>query len=481
VRLGGSAVALFFAVPTLLATLIAAAFVGAAMGGDSQAAAYAAPASDGWATLGMASAALVSWIAVGYVASWSTVFGATSGESVDPSQSARIFAEGMAEARAIWPTGAALLVPIVVSLVVPLLARPGAAASGLARAWASLLFAAFIVVVLGVLPPIAVTSAQARIDAIAAIPWPEEIEAVMVERDGELDTVTGELLFYGKGHAWIAGAAEPASATSPAECAAIVRRVGAHNAVALGADAATPAATLACFARAAQEAKAPGGDPFYPGRASKAPIVFLVRVRTGLDAASRVITSGVRPAAVALALSDVPQRAGRVHLAHGGAWRFRVDPAAPEQSGTGAPPTSYADEVLVTFDPDLTARELVPRLAGIRGKVILGAVDPALFDPIPLGKWHARVKVDEATGIDLASAQLAMDARRPALEQCEVDAARVLPPARFAVLPDGTLRADGRPPTADHLATCARVAILGASLPKPKRTARVVVTVEFSH
>jgi hypothetical protein len=480
-RLGGSGVPLFFAGPTLLATVLAGAFVAAAMGGDSEPSAYAAPASDGWTTLVMASVALVAWIGRGFVSSWSTVFSATSGESVDPSQSARILAEGAAETRAIWSAGAALLVPIAAYLVAPLLARPSAAARGFAGAWASLLLGAFMAVVLGVLPPLAVGSAKARIDAAVAIPWPSEIESVMIDRDEELGSVEGELLFYGKGRAWIAGAPEPSAALSPAECAALVRRAGAHagGAIALGADAAAPVKALVCFARAVAETSPVREDPFNPGRGPKTPIVFMVRVRAGPEPTSAVVTSGLRPAAIALGPSDVPNGTARLRLARGGAWRYHTGHTDAEQSGTGRPPVPAGTQVLVTFDPDLTAREVLPILAGLRATVIFGAADPASFDPPPPGKLHARVEVDSADGIDLAATQAALDARRPALEQCEVAAARVLPPARFTVLTDGTLRADGRPPSADLLATCVRVALLGAALPKPKRTARVVVTVQF--
>src|SRR5262249_51867123 len=148
-------------------------------------------------------------------------------------------------------------------------------------------------------------------------------------------------------------------------------------------------------------------DPLSPGR-PKGAILFLVRVRAGLEPTSRVVTSAVRPFAIATALADVPRNATRLHLERGGAWRFRTGLAAPGVTGTGRPTISDG-EVLVTFDPELTAHELLPILAGLggrRSKVFLGAADAATFDPPPPTKWRPRVHVDIADGVDHASAEL---------------------------------------------------------------------------
>jgi hypothetical protein len=487
-RLGGSGVALFFAVPTLVATILAAAFVGTAMGGESQPDAYAGPAGDAWATLAMASCAIVAWLARGYVSMWSIVFGATSGESVDPAQAARIFQEGALEARAVWPSGAALLVPVVASLAIGLFARPSAAGTGLGRAWSSLVFGVLVGAMFGVLPPLAVDAAQARIEAATEVPWPSEIDAVVVDRAANIGLVEGELLFYGRGKVWIGGASEPAAAASPAECAALEARAGGHagRAIALGPDATTPASVLACFARAAEEAaRGAPEDPLYPGRPRKGAMLFLVQTHPD-PARSHVVTSSIRPDAIALGFADVPPRSARLHLTRGGSWRFRSYPAAPEETGKGRPPlvsdvrAAPPPNVFVTFDPDVTAQELLLVLAGLHANLTLGAAEAAAFEPPPTGKWRARVQVDSADGVDRAVADGAFDARRPALEQCEVDTARTLPTMRFDVLANGTLRAIGPPPTADLLATCARVALLGTVLPKPKRAARVAVSVSFA-
>jgi hypothetical protein len=308
------------------------------------------------------------------------------------------------------------------------------------------------------------------------VPWPAELEPIFVNREEQLVTVLGELAFYGNGRAWIQGRAEPTAAASPVECAVLVKRIlrGTSRGIAIGFDGGTAGADVACIARAAEEA--------YRASPQKrnGSVDFLVELHSGLEATSRVVTLAVRPSAIALSASEVPPRASRLHLARAHVWRYRPD-GANEESGTGPVLASISPsgEVLLTFDPDVTASDLIQTIAALNAKVTLGLGDPLSFEAAPPA-WHARVQVDSAQGVSRASAQALLEARRPALEHCQVDAARALPAARFDVMADGSLRAAGPPPSADDLATCVRVALLGTVLPRPKRPAYVVVTVEFA-
>jgi hypothetical protein len=346
--------------------------------------AHAEIGKDAFVALAAAALAVLGGVAQEYVRSWANVLGAVSGESVDPLQTVRIFEEGGREAGAMATGSAMLLLPIAVAGLFAAAPKMGALLRGVVRGWPAAIAFVAIGLMLGVLPRARIASAIMELATTSLVEWPKGLEPVTVRDETNLARAGGLIVFFDAERAWVDGIERKAALTNPAECVAQIRRLSSgpfsSYTTALAPDARTPAPIVYCLASAADGA-----------RRATPTVSFVVQVDSP-------VTHG-KPMTVALGAVEVAsaeEAAGEaaysphLHLTKKG-WRYRSSPQDPEQTGTSGSPdfpsTGFysGPKIVVTYDPDLTARDLLAALA--RGKngqrFVLGPPDAKAFDPPP--------------------------------------------------------------------------------------------------
>lgn len=351
---------------------------------DGDAPTHAEIGKDAFIALAAATLAVLGGVAQEYVRSWANVLGAVSGESVDPIQIVRIFEEGGKEASGMATGSAMLLLPIAVAGLCAATPKMGAFFRGVVRGWTAAIAFVVMVLMIGVLPRVRVGAAITELATTNLVEWPKGVEPVTVHDESYIARAGGTILFFTADRAWVDGVEAKATLTSPTECVAQIRRLSSgpftSYDTALAPDASTPAPVVYCVASAADGA-----------RRATPTASFVVQV-TAPETKGKAITVALKPIEVVSAEDAARQAAytPHVHLSKTG-WRFRATPRDPEQTGaTGfpdPPPTSFYTEqkMLVTYDPDLTARDLLTALAHGRygRRYVLGPPDAKAFDLPP--------------------------------------------------------------------------------------------------
>lgn len=148
------------------------------------------------ALLAMGGVLVASLSARGY--SHAMAFSAIAGASVDPSQKARILAEGLLEANASVLWGALFLVPVLGAALLPLAMRSGHALKGIGFAWGGLLGAVLGSALTVAMPRLQSDRTMNELPGMWKVDMQEGLTLVEAPADATLDSVAGPVVCIGK-------------------------------------------------------------------------------------------------------------------------------------------------------------------------------------------------------------------------------------------------------------------------------------------
>ncbi|MBI5535640.1 MAG: AgmX/PglI C-terminal domain-containing protein [Deltaproteobacteria bacterium] len=318
-------------------------------------------------------------------------FSAVAGESVDPSQKARILAQGFTEANASTLWGALFVVPVFGAALLPLMMRTGHAAKGIGFAWGGMLG-----VVLGSALAVAMPRLQSD-RTMNSLPdmWKVDLQPglqlVEVSTDARLDGVAGAVLCVGKDRVTVnATELGPSSKLdSEAGCTELMREATKHiNTYAdllVAVDSSVPFSRMSCLSAAWQKLSASGPESrARPHWVVKDPVGPTTKLAPPFDK----MISGLGATRERDRFSSTRPTVRHVHVAKA---RLTLARAAGEEparkEGDLAAQRAWlrtmvdgSMELSLTAEPDLPASAILPIVADHRG-VAIGAATTSEIPP----------------------------------------------------------------------------------------------------
>jgi len=303
-------------------------------------------------------------------------FSAIAGESVDPSQKARILAEGFLEAQASVLWGALFLVPVFGAALLPLAMRSGHALKGIGFAWGGLLGAVLGSALAVVMPRLQSDRIMNELPGMWRVDIQEGLTLVEAPADAMLDSVAGSVLCIGKERITLGKTELAATSTldSRAGCEEladkIAKTISRYDDLLIAADADVSYGRLSCLAiawadsgRVAAEARRPPlwvvKDSTRAGTPLPPPFDTMISGLGVAPAPDRYAPSG----SVFRHLHVSPSRLTFVRSAGDEPTRKEGDPAALRQWLRSL--LQPSNVLKVTAEPDLKASAILPLVADL--------------------------------------------------------------------------------------------------------------------